>query len=87
MGSQPMKMQDFRAKSPLFIWSGRMGDFNQRFNLNREELNEMSGTFNFDLYRKGNKLILLSILFLINQSTVNNSPLNEHAFRLFFHVG
>ena len=25
MGSQPMKMQDFRAKSPLFIWSGRMG--------------------------------------------------------------
>ena len=24
MGSQPIKMQDFQAKSPLVIWSGRM---------------------------------------------------------------
>ena len=24
MGSQPIKMLDFWAKSPLFIWSGRM---------------------------------------------------------------
>ena len=26
MASQPMKIQDFRAKSPLFICSGRMID-------------------------------------------------------------